>query len=372
MSLGSATAGELLELAMDQVCSGAFHLPRDAPAISAAPGTAGGAGYASAGAQTTAASDATTQPAPPAPPQPKVSPVTRPFSRIKVLLTVAYEVLSLVIRLECAEERQRWATLVSGTLEQLANEGSGGRGRAGFQVMTDSLHGRGGWLVRKPEGATVSFSVPVPAVVTEGEREDDEFGSPRPAKRPRLEQEDWTWSSSSTVVAPPDPTPEPTPSTVITAEVSASDITKDRPISNDSSSQWAAPIARLRGCCFLVIGSAEVQLGNIGAAGEALSKAVEHLEEALRLSHATSGVKAEGADLKLPESVLRGIGEMDAVALLVQALSAMVPLEHDPVKREMLLARAKELSVPAVAAGFGVGLGGDGSSGAEEIGMDVV
>ncbi|KAI0640662.1 hypothetical protein C8Q79DRAFT_1004078 [Trametes meyenii] len=124
MSLYSASAHDIMVLAMDQFSRGIFHMPHPQyaashnPSFIHTPGSGGApahtSGYFSAAAASHYPSPSPDGPSPPAP--------APTFSRPKELFTIASEVLGVAERLPSAAQRHYWASWADSVFNQMKNE----------------------------------------------------------------------------------------------------------------------------------------------------------------------------------------------------------------------------------------------------------
>ncbi|KAI0676180.1 hypothetical protein C8Q78DRAFT_963187 [Trametes maxima] len=122
MSLYSASAHDIMVLAMDQFSRGIFHMPHPQYAASHNPSFIHTPGAGGAPAHTSGYFSAAAAPPPhyisPSPD----GPVSPTFSRPKELFTIASEVLGVAERLPSAAQRHYWASWADSVFNQMKNE----------------------------------------------------------------------------------------------------------------------------------------------------------------------------------------------------------------------------------------------------------
>lgn len=146
MSLYSASAHDIMVLAMDQFSRGIFHMPHPHYAATHNPSTlqlnhlqvpfTDGSGFSSAFHSRRHTSCSLS------PPPPSTGSATLVFSRPKELFTVATEVLSVAERLTKASHREYWATQADSVFNQMKMEADMGE----WRMAVNAARGRC-WLI---------------------------------------------------------------------------------------------------------------------------------------------------------------------------------------------------------------------------------
>ncbi|KAI0820243.1 hypothetical protein BC628DRAFT_1413186 [Trametes gibbosa] len=127
MSLYSASAHDIMVLAMDQFSRGIFHMPHPQyaathnPSFIHTPGSTGGPSH-STGYFSSACAPAPHYASPASDTTTSNSPSGLPFSRPKELFTIASEVLGVAERLSSGTQRHYWASWADSVFNQMKNE----------------------------------------------------------------------------------------------------------------------------------------------------------------------------------------------------------------------------------------------------------